>query len=79
MALADALSQLHDTEVYVITEATDIPQSRTLTHRKVTLHYLKAPDQFKTLTFWFFDRRRLHRQLAAIAPDFVLGKATENR
>jgi len=79
VALAHALAQIPDTEVHVLTEATDITHSRIITTDNTHLHFIKAPDRFKTLTLWRFDRYRLHRALAEIQPDLVHGQGLENQ
>jgi glycosyltransferase involved in cell wall biosynthesis len=79
VTLANALAQLPDTEVHVLTESTEIPRSKTLEVNGVTLHFIKAPEQFKALTLWHFDRQRLHAGLAEIQPDIVHGQGIENQ
>ena len=79
VALADALALLPDTTVHVLTECTEVPRTQTLSQRNVTLHFIKAPEQFKTLTLWHFDRRRMHTVLADIGPDIVHGQGIENQ
>jgi glycosyltransferase involved in cell wall biosynthesis len=79
VALADARAQRPDTEVHVLTESTDIPRTKILRRDNLALHFIKAPERFKTLTFWYFDRRRLFRELAEIQPDIVHGQGIENQ
>ena len=79
VTLSDALAKMPDTEVHVVTEAINIPRSRTIQVNGVHVHFIKAPEQFKALTLWQFDRRRLHRELATIQPDIVHGQGIENQ
>src|SRR5436309_12520669 len=79
VALADHLAKLPATEVHVLTESTDIARSQTITRDGVSVHYLKAPERFKTLSFWQLDRRRLHAALHDIHPDLVHGEGLENQ
>jgi len=79
VALADALAQLPDTTVHVLTESTEIPHTQTLSQHNATIHFIKAPEQFKTLTLWHFDRLRLHEALSEIRPDIVHGQGIENQ
>ena len=79
IALADALTQLPETEVHVLTESTEIAATRTLDYRNLHLHFIKAPRQLKTLTLWHFDRLRLHGAVNDIRPDIVHGQGIENQ
>jgi hypothetical protein len=79
VALANALAQIQDTEVHVVTESDNISRSQLLRRDNLTLHFIEAPERFKTLTLWYFDRRRLLRVLAEIRPDIVHGQGIENQ
>jgi glycosyltransferase involved in cell wall biosynthesis len=77
VALAKHLAALPETEVHVLTEATNIPASKTLVSDQVRIHFIKAPPKHKTLTLWQFDRLRLNRVLDEIGPDIVHGQGVE--
>jgi glycosyltransferase involved in cell wall biosynthesis len=79
VVLADALAKMPDLDVHVVTEAEDISASKQIRRGNVTLHFIRAPRQFKTLTFWQFDRLRLHRALDEIRPDIVHGQGIESQ
>jgi glycosyltransferase involved in cell wall biosynthesis len=79
VVLARSLARLPDTEIHVVTEVDDIPASKTVTADGVHIHFVRSPSRFKTLTFWQFDRLRLHRVLAEIDPDVVHGEGIENQ
>lgn len=79
VALAKGLAAIPDTQVHVVTEAENIPASRTIVDADVKLHFLKVPSHFKTLTLWQTDRWRIGRVLAEVEPDIVHGQGIENQ
>jgi phenylacetate-CoA ligase len=79
VALADALAQIPDTEVHVLTESTVVPESRVVARGQLNVHFIRAPRQLKTLSFWQFDRKRLLREINEIQPDLVHGQGIENQ
>ena len=79
MVLARHLAMLPDTEVHIVTEATGISRSKTINDHEVAVHFIKAPQRYKTLTLWQLDRLRLHRALEAIRPDIVHGQGIEHQ
>ena len=79
VALASALAQMGDIEVHVLTESEDISDSRRIHKDGVNLHFIRAPRKFKTITFWQFDRIRMHRLLDEIGPDIVHGQGIESQ
>ncbi len=79
VALADALAQIPDTEVHVVTETDNIPRSQVIHRANLALHFIRAPERMKTLTLWYFDRRRIFRELAEIQPHIVHGQGIENQ
>jgi phenylacetate-CoA ligase len=79
VALASHLAKIPDTEVHVVTEADDIPHSKIIVANGVNLHFIKAPDRYKTLTFWHYDRQRLLQAVDEIQPDVVHGQGIENQ
>lgn len=79
VALANHLAKIPDTEVHVVTEADDIPRSKTIVANGVNLHFIKSPEKYKTLTLWRYDRERILRALDEIQPDIVHGQGLENQ
>ena len=79
VSLAQWLAKIPDTEVHVLTESDDIPRSKNIAVEGAVIHFIKVPARFKTLTFWQFDRLRLHRILDEIRPDIVHGQGIESQ
>jgi glycosyltransferase involved in cell wall biosynthesis len=79
VTLARHLARLPDTEVHVITESSIIPASRQIVADNTTLHFVKVPDRFKTLTLWQLDRHSLQHVIQEIKPDIVHGQGIENQ
>lgn len=79
IALARHLAKLPETEVHVVTEATDIPQTTILHDGPVTLHFIKSSARFKTLSCYQTSKHSLHRALASIQPHIVHGEGIENQ
>ena len=79
VALANHLAKIPDTEVHVVTEADGIPQSKTIVANGVQVHFITAPEKYKTLTLWHYDRERMMQALDQIQPDIVHGQGIENQ
>lgn len=79
VALARHLARLPDTEVHVVTESSIIPVSKSIVTEGVTVHFVKVPDKFKTLTFWQLDRHALLQVVEGIKPDIIHGQGIENQ
>ena len=79
VALVKRLAEIPDTEIHVLTESDDIPRSKNISVGSGVIHFIKSPAKFKTLTFWQFDRLRLHRVLDEIQPDIVHGQGIESQ
>lgn len=77
--LVKSLAEIPDTEVHVLTESDDIPRSKNISVGNATIHFIKSPPKFKTLTFWQLDRLRLHRVLDEIRPDIIHGQGIESQ
>ena len=78
VALANHLAKIPDTEVHVVTEADGIPQSAIVANG-VQVHFITAPEKYKTLTLWHYDRERMMQALDQIQPDIVHGQGIENQ
>jgi phenylacetate-CoA ligase len=79
VALVNHLAKIPDTKVHVVTESENIPESKTIVANGVNLHFIKAPEKYKTLTLWRYDRARILRTLDEIQPDIVHGQGIENQ
>lgn len=75
---AMAQKGLHDMEVEVLMHVPGASQDWSGVVDGVTLHCLKAPNQLRAATLFYFDARRLAKKINEIAPDIVHAHGTED-
>jgi glycosyltransferase involved in cell wall biosynthesis len=88
VTLSQALSQINDIELHLLTENHLVPHSQTVTLNNIKFHVLKSGVPFTNRRFppylpldalsgFYFDVRRLIKKLDEIDPDLVHGHGTE--
>lgn len=75
--LSEALGAKQGLELHVISETNEINDHKTIYYKGVKYHFIKRPNQFRTLTLFQFDRYRIQNKIKEIKPDLVHSQGTD--